>query len=177
MITADRPKCDNCERPCPKGRRRFCSDRCAAEWRPDPKPCEAPAPGRPEGSRELCGIPIPPGRRRFHSDLCAARARREERVVEAADFGAGTLRMMRTYARRVGASDIEELAALWEIREAADNAMVDVVDGLRAAGFSWAQMASRVGVSRQALTQWRGRRPDQNGQRNVAPPDDQEATE
>jgi hypothetical protein len=90
--------------------------------------------------------------------MCAARARRDERVVETADIGKGVARLMRTYANRVGAADIEELAALWEIREGADAAMVTVVDGLLARGFTWTEMARRLGIRRQSLTAWRDRR-------------------
>jgi hypothetical protein len=66
--------------------------------------------------------------------------------------------MITALTRRAGGSDIDVLAALWEVRVAADRATVEAIDGLRAKGLSWAALADEVGASRQALCQWHQRR-------------------
>jgi hypothetical protein len=115
--------------------------------------CEAPG----------CGGDLPRGRRRFCSDLCRQRGQRAERRTETSDFGQMVVRMIGTMARRVGGSDIAAFGALWEVRAAADQACAAAIDGLRAKGFSWAQIAAEAGQSRQGLTQWRQRRDAQFG--------------
>ncbi len=70
--------------------------------------------------------------------------------------------MINTMARQVGGSDIAAFAALWEVRAAADRACAAAIDGLRAKGFSWAEIAAEAGQTRQGLTQWRQRRPAQS---------------
>lgn len=118
--------------------------------------------------RGMCQAPgcieeLGPYRRRFCSDICAQRGRRAERVTETADFGAAALRMVRTLARRVGDGDVDEFGALWQARAEMDRAVAEAVEGLQAAGFSWADMAARAGVSKQALHQWHKRRAGVNG--------------
>lgn len=117
-------------------------------------------------TRGMCQAPgclneVGPGRRRFCSDICQQRGRRHERVTETGDFGKAAVRMIRTLARRVGASDIDEFAALWEVRAEADRAAAAAIDDLRAAGFSWAEIAAQTGASKQALSQWHKRRAGQ----------------
>jgi hypothetical protein len=68
------------------------------------------------------------------------------------------VRMIRTYAQRVGVADIDNLAPMWEVRQAADEAVTEAITELRAAGFSWADLAARLGTSRQAVQQWHARR-------------------
>ena len=69
--------------------------------------------------------------------------------------------MIRVMARRVSASDLAAFAALWELRDEADRACIAAIDGLRAEGFSWSEIAAEAGQTRQGLTQWRQRRPVQ----------------
>ncbi|MDR3033904.1 MAG: hypothetical protein LBV78_12500 [Kitasatospora sp.] len=102
---------------------------------------------------------LPSGRRRFCSDLCRVRGQRSERRYDTGEFGQAAVRMIAALANRVGASDAAELGALWEVRAAADRAAAEAIDRLRAQGFSWYALAAEVGVSRQALTKWRARRP------------------
>jgi len=85
------------------------------------------------------------------------------------------MRMIATMARRVGANDIDEFGALLEVRAAADAAVADAIDRLRARGHSWDALAARAGVSRQSLTEWRGRRPAQPGRRETLHPGGGEA--
>lgn len=44
--------------------------------------------------------------------------------------------MIRQMARRVGASDIAEFGAMWEVMEESERAVTKTVDDLRAVGFS-----------------------------------------
>ena len=44
---------------------------------------------------------------------------------------------------------------MWQIRAAAEHAVAAAIDGLRAKGFSWAEIAAETGLSRQGLAQWR----------------------
>jgi hypothetical protein len=110
-----------------------------------------------------CGRLLPAGRRRFCSDLCRARGQRAERRYETGEFGQAAIRMIRTLARRVGASDIDELGALWEVRKEADRAAADAIDGLRAKGFSWAAIGAAAGLSAPGAYQWRRRHSRQSG--------------
>ena len=155
MVTAARPLCDapSCSAPLPKRRRRFCSAECARWGGRAPHTCEAPS----------CVEVVPIGRRRFCSDLCAIRGRKAERVVEAGDFGRGAIRMIRAMARRVGANDIAEFGLMWQLMGEAEAAVMASIEQLRAERpgskpFSWPEIAAEVGVSRQAVAQWYGRR-------------------
>jgi len=76
--------------------------------------------------------------------------------------------MIRQMARRVGASDIAEFGAMWEVMEESERAVTTTVDDLRAAGFSWAEISAEIGWSRQRLTQWRQRRGEFQAQHSVA---------
>ncbi len=116
-----------------------------------------------------CHGPLPPRRRRFCSDLCRIRGQRAERHAETGEFGRAAIRMIRAMAKRVGASDIAEFGAMWEVMTEAEAAVTAAIDDLRAAGFSWAEIGAKVGWSRQRLTQRRQRREEVPGQRIVAP--------
>jgi hypothetical protein len=111
--------------------------------------CEAPG----------CGRDLPPRRRRFCSDLCRVRGHRAERTRDSGEWARGLLRQVRSVGRRA-AADPDEFAVLWEVRAEADGACTEALDGLRSHGYSWASLASIAGVTRQALQQWRARRPD-----------------
>lgn len=75
---------------------------------------------------------------------------RERRVVENREFDAFTRRIVRAYARRVAAGDVEALAALKHLSATVETATADAVQGLRIFGYSWSEIAARLGVSRQA---------------------------
>jgi hypothetical protein len=109
-----------------------------------------------------CGRTLTGRQRRFCSELCRVRGQRAERRTETGEFGQMVVRMIGTMARRVGGSDIAAFGALWEVRSAADRACVAAIDGLRAKGFSWAEIAAEAGQTRQGLTQWRQRRSAQS---------------
>lgn len=104
-----------------------------------------------------CENQVRPPRRRFCSETCARRGRRHEKNVENPEFGQAAVRMVRAMARRVGASDIAAFGMLWEFQDEIADAVVDAVDGLREKGFTWQEMADEIGVSRNAISQWRDR--------------------
>ena len=128
----------------------------------------APANGMPGAvSGRACEAPgcrreLPRGRRRFCCDLCRMRGQRAERCYDTDEFGQMVVRMIRSLARRVSASDLAAFGALWELRDEADRACIETIDGLRAEGFSWTDLAAEAGQTRQGLTQWRQRRPAQS---------------
>lgn len=73
------------------------------------------------------------------------------------EFAAFSRRIMRAYARRVAVADPAALAELVELRTAVDEAIGAAVDGLRAEGFSWAEIGRDLGLTRQGAQQRFGR--------------------
>jgi hypothetical protein len=80
-------------------------------------------------------------------------AGRRSRVVENEEFTAFGRRIIRAAGRRIAAGDVEALPALASLSADLDAAIGDAVLGLRGAGYSWAEIASRLGVTRQAAHQ------------------------
>jgi hypothetical protein len=80
-------------------------------------------------------------------------------VVENGAYSAFLRRAIRAAGRRVAGGDVEGLADLLSLAVELDRAIDTAVTGLRDAGDSWGEIASRVGVSRQAAQQrWGGDR-------------------
>jgi len=79
---------------------------------------------------------------------------RTTKIRETADYCAMMVRMMRAHARRVAAGSAEDLADLVALRAELDQA-IDA--GARAlhddGGLSWTEIATALGVSRQAARQ------------------------
>lgn len=67
-------------------------------------------------------------------------------------------RMIRAYGRRVAEADPVDLRALEGLHAYLDDAIARAVAGQRATGFSWAEIAAGLGVSRQSAWE-RFRRP------------------
>lgn len=78
---------------------------------------------------------------------------RRRMVVENDDYATFTRRVLAAHGRRIAGGDIEGLAALAALADDVDTAMHAAVAGLRAAGFSWADIGARLGMSRQAAQQ------------------------
>ena len=78
---------------------------------------------------------------------------RRPRVVENAEFTAFGSRVVRAAGRRVAAGDVDALPALANLAAELDAAITAAVAGLRAAGYSWGEIAARLGVTRQAAHQ------------------------
>jgi hypothetical protein len=83
---------------------------------------------------------------------------RRRRGVENDEYAAFIRRAVRAYGRRVSTGDIEALADLVALSLHVDRAVADAVGGLRGFGYSWADLAHRLGITRQAAQQrWGGR--------------------
>ena len=79
--------------------------------------------------------------------------KRPRRQVENDGYSAFVRRILRAYARRVGNGDVEALAIMLGLAEEIDTAIAEAVKGLRAFGYSWAGIGSRLGITRQAAQQ------------------------
>jgi hypothetical protein len=81
-------------------------------------------------------------------------------VVENDDYAAFTHRVIAAHGRRIARGDIEGITALAEIAITLDAALSLAIRGLRAQGYSWADIATRLGITRQAAQQrWGGDQP------------------
>lgn len=94
---------------------------------------------------------LPAGRFGVNSGLTLRRRTRP--VVENDDYAAFVRRIVRAYGRRVAGGDPDALAALVALAAEIDTATAEGVAGLRAAGYSWADIAARLGITRQAAQQ------------------------
>lgn len=84
-------------------------------------------------------------------------ANRRRRVVENDEYAAFLHRVIRAYGRRVAAGDIEAITLMADTAREIDIAMRDAITSLRAIGYTWADIALRLGVTRQAVQQrWGG---------------------
>jgi hypothetical protein len=82
---------------------------------------------------------------------------RRRDVVENDAYAAFTRRVLRAYARRVATGDVEALTDLVGLAHQLDTAILQAVTGLRACGYSWTEIATRLGITRQAAHQrWGG---------------------
>ena len=79
-------------------------------------------------------------------------------VVENDEYAAFVGRVIRAYSRRVAAGDIDAITAMAAVAADFDTATRDAVTGLRRDhGYSWADIAARLGITRQGAQQrWGG---------------------
>ncbi len=81
-------------------------------------------------------------------------------VIENDEYAAFARRILRAYARRIAAGDIEALTRMTSLAADIEAAIRNAVIGLRDFGYSWAEIGSRLGVTRQAAQQrWGGQHP------------------
>lgn len=80
------------------------------------------------------------------------------RPVETPDYAAFLKRIIRAYSKRIADGDIEALADLSGVVAELDHAIGQAVLQLRAEyGYSWADIARPLGITRQAAQQrWGG---------------------
>lgn len=80
------------------------------------------------------------------------RAKRAKRQVENAQFDAFVRRILRAYARRVAAGDVEALRSLAQLSSEADAMTRLAVAALRKPpySYSWSEIAERLGVTKQS---------------------------
>ncbi len=74
-------------------------------------------------------------------------------VVENDEFAAFARRIIRAHGRRVATGDVEALRDLVALSANLDDAIGEAVIGLRAFGYSWAEIGQRLGITRQAAQQ------------------------
>ncbi len=88
--------------------------------------------------------------------------KRRIRVTENDQYAAFLRRAIRAYSRRVGSGDIDALADMTRLAAHLDQAITEAVDALRTGptGYSWADIALRLGITRQAAQQRWGTTPD-----------------
>jgi hypothetical protein len=100
------------------------------------------------GGQQPC---LQPGQRRgTHS---GAPGRRPGRARENDEYAGFARRVLRAYARRVADGDVEALILMFGLAAEIDTAITEAVKGLRARGYSWAEIGSRLGITRQAAQQ------------------------
>jgi hypothetical protein len=88
-------------------------------------------------------------------------AKRRSRVVENDQYAAFLRRVIAAYSRRVAAGDIEAITDMANLAGHLDTAIRDAIGGLRRDhGYSWADIAARLGITRQGAQQrWGGDTP------------------
>ncbi|KAB1910690.1 hypothetical protein [Micromonospora sp. AMSO31t] len=92
-----------------------------------------------------------------HTLTSVPRQGRRREVVENDEFAAFARRIIRAHGRRVATGDVEALRDLVALSAVIDDAIGEAVIGLRAFGYSWAEIGARLGISRQAAQQrWGG---------------------
>ncbi|HEX9032769.1 MAG TPA: hypothetical protein VF834_13080 [Streptosporangiaceae bacterium] len=80
------------------------------------------------------------------------------------EYAAFAGRILRAYSRRIATGDIESLAHLISLSDDINDAIQQAVTGLRAVGYSWAEIGIRLGITRQAAQQRWGASPDPSRQ-------------
>ena len=111
--------------------------------------------GRPDVNSHLTPdrlvrpAPTPPRR--------ARRSRRED--VENDAYLVFVARIITAAGKRVASGDVEALPDLARLSADLDAALITAVTGLREFRYSWEQIASRLGVTRQAAQQRWGSKP------------------
>lgn len=78
---------------------------------------------------------------------------RREKGSDHGDYAGMVRRIVRAYGRRIADSDPDDLALILSVRAELDTAIDQAVAGMRANGFSWAEIAAPLGMSRQAAQQ------------------------
>ena len=85
--------------------------------------------------------------------------KRARPVVENDEYAAFARRILRAYARRIATGDIDSLTHMTGLADDIETALRNAVIGLREFGYSWAEIGSRLGVTRQAAQQRWGAQP------------------
>ena len=89
--------------------------------------------------------------------------KRRKRVTENDEYAAFLTRVLRAYSRRIATGDIDALTAMATLATDLDHAMTEAITELRARhGYSWADIGTRLGITRQAAQQRWGTAPGTN---------------
>jgi hypothetical protein len=79
--------------------------------------------------------------------------KRRTRVVENDEYAAFLRRVIRAYSRRVASGDIEAITTMARLSNELEDATRQAITGLRSYGYSWADIAMRLGITRQGAQQ------------------------
>ena len=79
--------------------------------------------------------------------------RPRRREVENGEYAAFIRRVLGAYGRRVATGDVEALTEMVALSRLMDESIGVAVGGLRGFGYTWSEIAARVGVTRQAAQQ------------------------
>ena len=79
--------------------------------------------------------------------------KRRYRIVENDEYAAFLRRVIRAYSRRVASGDIEAITAMNRLAIDLEEATRQAITGLRGFGYSWADIAMRLGITRQGAQQ------------------------
>jgi hypothetical protein len=81
------------------------------------------------------------------------RTRKHHREYENPEYAAMLRRTIRAYGHRVAEGEVEGLPDLLNLQNEVEEAAAAAVSGLRKFGYSWEEIARRVGITRQAAQQ------------------------
>jgi hypothetical protein len=79
--------------------------------------------------------------------------KRPRRPVENDEYAAFARRVLRAYSRRIAAGDIDALEGMADLASQVETAVGQAVTGLRTQGYSWADIGTRLGITRQGAQQ------------------------
>ena len=79
--------------------------------------------------------------------------KRRYRVVENDEYAAFLRRVIAAYGHRVAAGDIEAITAMAALADHLEDATRQAITGLRESGYSWADIALRLSITRQGAQQ------------------------
>ena len=119
----------------------------------NPAPNRSPVPDAP-GRNGCAEAPVITGPAERTSGVnTPLTPKRRTRVVENDEYAAFLRRVIRAYSRRIAAGDIEAIAVMARLASDIEDATRQAVTGLRQLGYSWADIALRLGITRQGAQQ------------------------
>jgi hypothetical protein len=80
-------------------------------------------------------------------------SKRRYRITENDEYARFLRRVIRAYSRRVAAGDIEAITSMATLADDLEDATRQAITGLRDFGYSWADIALRLGITRQGAQQ------------------------
>ncbi len=80
-------------------------------------------------------------------------SKRRYRITENDEYARFLRRVIRAYSRRVASGDIEAITSMATLADDLEDATRNAITGLRAFGYSWADIALRLGITRQGAQQ------------------------
>jgi hypothetical protein len=87
-------------------------------------------------------------------------SKRRYRIVENDEYAAFLRRVINAYSRRVASGDIEAISTMARLAGHLEDATRQAITGLRESGYSWADIALRLGITRQGAQQRWGDAPE-----------------